>query len=113
MAEIESDFNKTLVKYENNPASLTQAEEYDIASYLLASMSLYVRVQILHRLGLVTDDPDLAAVGEDYFGGQLARDWYEANKNWIRLDAPALADAIETYIASTPISSHDSVKDTQ
>ena len=111
LAEIETGVNSTWAKHLRDPNNLTAAEIADIRSYLTAVMSLYGRNEILHRLGLVENNP-LTDIG-NYFSTQLARDWFYEQEFWIRADSPKVADAIVDYIESTPIRPIDAAGNNQ
>ena len=105
MAEIETGINALNARSLANPASLSEAEVADIGSWLVAVISLYQRNgRLFHEYGLATD-PFYETVGRDYFDGPIARAWFEENELWIRPATPQLADAIQSYINSTPLSS--------
>ena len=103
----ESGINALRIKSIEDPESMSANDLADLSSFLVAVISLYQRNgKMFYEYGLASD-PNYSGVGSYYFTDQIARDWFEVNESWIRIETPELADEIRHYIESTPVDSRN------
>jgi hypothetical protein len=98
--EIETDIDEILVKSITNPESLSPGELVELSAYFVLVMSIYDNGARAKELGIATPTSLIRELdARYYFSSEISRQWFEANKNWMR---PENVEIISRVIHSTP-----------
>jgi len=108
--EIESDIDEIFIKSIADPESLSPRDMFKLNAWFILVTSIYDNAARANEFGIAT--PTGLITESDvqyYFASEFSRQWFEANKNWMR---PENVEIISRVIQTTPVStSWESVED--
>ncbi len=102
--EIESDIDEIFVKSIADPDSLSPGDMFKLNAYFILVASIYDNGARANEFGIATPTSLITeSDAEYYFASEISRQWFEANKYWIR---PENVEIISRVIQTTPVSTN-------